>query len=72
MATTAKPRKYKKVSCHTSKTAATGAAKKMRASGTTASVRKTTGGFCVYSAGKRKTGSIKRTGQRISGVRKRK
>ena len=48
-------RKYKKVSCHSKKSTATAAAKKMRAAGKTASVRKTAGsGYCVYSAGKKK------------------
>lgn len=45
-----KARKYKKVSCHKTKTAAKAAAKKMRSAGKTASVR----GTCVYSAGKSK------------------
>ena len=46
----AKKRKYKKVSCHTTKTAAKAAQKKLAASGMTATLR----GNCVYSAGKKK------------------
>lgn len=48
------PRKYRKVSCHTKKSAANKKAKSMRSAGKTASVRKTKGGYCIYSAGKRK------------------
>lgn len=47
-------RKYKKVSCHTTKTAAKKKAMSLRASGKTATVRKTKNGHCVYSAGKKK------------------
>lgn len=47
-------RKYVKQSCHTTKTAAKEAAKKLRAAGKTASVRKTDGKHCVFSAGARK------------------
>lgn len=56
-------RKYKKVSCHTSKTAAKNKAKALRSKGQTAQAR----GKCVYSAGKRKAVTIKKTGQRLSG-----
>ena len=73
MATTSKARKYKKVPCHKTKTTAKAEATKMRSAGKTARVTKTAAGvYCIYSAGKRKTGSIKRTGQKISGIRKRK
>ena len=44
-------RKYKKVSCHTTKSAAKKKAKSMRNGGKTASVRKIGKGYCVYSAG---------------------
>lgn len=47
-------RKYKKVSCHTTKTAAKKKADSMRKSGSTASVRKSGKAFCVFSAGKKK------------------
>lgn len=67
----AKQRKYKKVSCHRTVTAAKKEAKKLQKQGKTAQVRKRKTGACVYSAGKRKTATIKRTGQRISGRRKR-
>ena len=49
-------RKYKKVSCHTTKTAAKKKAASMRKSGKTASVR----GKCVYSAGAAKVGKRRR------------
>jgi sugar/nucleoside kinase (ribokinase family) len=49
-----KKRKYKKVSCHTTVTAAKAAAKRMRAAGKTATVKKGKKGACVYSAGKSK------------------
>lgn len=52
-------RKYKKVSCHTTKTAATQKAKSMRNGGSTASVRKNGKAYCVFSAGKAKTRSRK-------------
>lgn len=68
----ASSRKYKKVSCHKTKTAAKQTAVKMRSGGKTASVRKSGDGYCVFSAGKRKVGTIKRTGQKISGTRRRK
>jgi len=45
-----KKRKYKKVSCHTTKTAAKAAQKKLASKGMTATLR----GNCVYSAGKKK------------------
>jgi len=63
-----KSRKYKKVGCHTSKTAAQNKAKSMRSQGLTAQAR----GKCVYSAGKRKAVTIKKTGQRLSGTRRKK
>lgn len=47
-------RKYKKVSCHKTKAAATKVAKKMRQANKTAKVVKSSGGYCVESAGKRK------------------
>lgn len=47
-------RKYRKVSCHTTKTVAKKKAVSLRNSGSTATVRKTKGGYCVYSAGKKK------------------
>lgn len=50
----AEKRKYKKVSCHTTKTAAKKAATSLRTAGKTASVRKTDGKHCVFSAGARK------------------
>lgn len=50
----AKSRKYSKVSCHTTKTAAKKAAASLRAKGSTASVRKSGKGHCVFSAGKAK------------------
>lgn len=46
----AKPRKYRKVKCFTSVTAAKSEARKMRAAGKTARVQ----GKCVLSAGMRK------------------
>lgn len=61
-----KTRKYKKVSCHTTVTAARKAAKTLQNKGMTASVRKTKSGACVWSAGKSKTSSSK-----VSGTRKR-
>ena len=63
MATT---RKYKKASCHTTKSAAKKKANAMRRKGLTAQVR----GKCVYSAGKRKKVRL-RTGQVLYGTRKR-
>ncbi len=53
MATTA--RKYKKVSCHKTKTAAKKVQKKLHGQNKTAKVVKTSDGYCVESAGKRKT-----------------
>jgi hypothetical protein len=52
----AKKRVYKKVSCHNTKSAATKAAKNMRAAGKTAKVatKNKDGKYCVSSAGKRK------------------
>ena len=48
-------RKYKKLSCHATKTAAKSAAASVRQKGNTAQVRKVAGkGYCVYSAGKMK------------------
>lgn len=46
-------RKYKTVSCHTTKTAAKSAAKRLRASGKTATVasKNKDGKYCVKSAG---------------------
>lgn len=68
----ASSRKYKKVSCHKTKTAAKSAAKTMRGTGKTAQVKKSAAGvYCVYSAGKRKTGTIKRTGQKIGAMKRR-
>ena len=68
-----KARTYRKVSCHKTKSTATSEAKKMRTAGSTARVKKSAAGvYCVYSAGKRKTGKISRTAQRISGMKKRK
>lgn len=49
-----KARKYRKVSCHTTKAAATKAAKELRDKGMTASVRTSGGKSCVFSAGKSK------------------
>jgi len=49
-ATKTATRKYKKVSCHKTKTAAKAAAKKLRAAGKTARVS----GMCVLSAGNKK------------------
>jgi hypothetical protein len=51
-----KKRKYTKVSCHGTKTAAKKAQKKLQAKGMTASVRKDskTGKHCIYSAGKKR------------------
>jgi len=49
-------RKYKKVSCHRTKTAAKKKAESMRNRGMTASVRPSgKSGYCIYSAGKAKT-----------------
>lgn len=48
-------RKYRKTSCHTTKTAAKKKAASMRKAGNTASVRKSGKGYCVWSAGKAKT-----------------
>jgi len=57
----AKTRKYKKVSCHRTKTAAKSEATKMRNSGKTARVTKTgSGTYCVYSAGMRKKAKTRR------------
>lgn len=52
----AKKRVYKKVSCHTTKTAAKKAAEKLRSAGKTATVapKNKDGKYCVKSAGKRK------------------
>lgn len=47
-------RKYKTVSCHTTKTAAKKKQKSMHASGKTASVVKTGKKYCVKSAGSKK------------------
>ena len=47
-------RKYKKVSCHNTKGAANKEAKRLRAAGKTAQVKKNDGKHCVFSAGKRK------------------
>lgn len=58
------PRKYKKVSCHTTKTAATKKAKSMRNGGKTASVRKVGKGYCVFSAGASKAKKKKTTTRR--------
>lgn len=48
-------RKYKKVSCHTTKTAAKKKAASMRKGGKTASVRKSGKAYCVFSAGSAKS-----------------
>lgn len=53
-----KTRKYKKVSCHNTITAAKKAASSLRASGKTASVRKQKKGACVFSAGAAKVSGI--------------
>lgn len=45
-------RKYRKVSCHTTKTAAKKKAASLRKSGSTATVRKAGKAHCVFSAGK--------------------
>lgn len=52
----AKKRTYKKVSCHTTKTAAKKAAESLRKGGKTARVapKNKDGKYCVSSAGKRK------------------
>lgn len=60
-------RRYRKVSCHTSKAAANAAKKKLHTAGQTGTVRKSGSGFCVFSAGKRKRTTIKKTGQTLSG-----
>lgn len=65
-----KTRKYKKVSCHTTVTAARKAAKTLQNKGQTASVRRTKNGACVWSGGKRKIATIKATGQKLSGTRR--
>ena len=65
-----KARKYKKVSCHTSKSAAERAQKALQRKGKTAQLRKSGKGYCLYSAGKRKKVTL-RTGQTLSGTRKR-
>lgn len=54
---TNKARKYKKVSCHKTKTAAKKAAKELRAKGKTAKVV----GLCVHSAGARKKSGKKKS-----------
>ena len=55
--------KFTKKSCHTTKTAATAAAKTVRSKGNKARVVKTAGvGYCVFAGGKSK----------ISGTRKKK
>lgn len=59
MAVAAKKRSYKKVSCHKTKTTAKSEASKMRAAGKTAVVLKSGTGYCIYSAGKRKTAKRK-------------
>lgn len=53
-------RKYKKVSCHTTKTAAKKKQKSMHNAGKTARLAKNDGKWCVESAGKRKTAKKKR------------
>lgn len=65
-----KARKYKKVSCHTTVTAARKAAKTLQNKGMTASVRKTKTGACVWSGGKRKAVKLKATGQTLAGTRR--
>lgn len=52
----AKARKYKKVSCHTTKAAAKKEQAKMHKAGKTASIRKDakTGKQCIFTAGKKK------------------
>jgi len=56
----AKKRPYKKVSCHKTKTTAKSEATKMRSAGKTAIVLKSGSGYCIYSAGKRKTATTKK------------
>lgn len=65
-------RTYRQKTCHTSKSAAERAAKSLRNKGDTAQVKSGFGKHCVYSAGKRKKGTIKRTGQTLSGRRRKK
>lgn len=54
-------RNYKKVSCHTTKTAAKKKADGMRKTGKTAQVRKQGKGYCVFSAGASKAKKKKAT-----------
>lgn len=53
-----KVRKYKKVSCHTTITAAKKAAVTLRNQGKTASIRKQKKGACVFSAGAAKVSGV--------------
>lgn len=48
-------RKYKKISCHRTKTAAKKEQKKQHGKNNTATVRKNGKEWCVFSAGKKKT-----------------
>ena len=64
-----KARKYKKTSCHKTKSAAKRKQKAMHNAGLTA--RLSSDGKCIYSAGKRKKVKL-RTGQTLSGTKKRK
>lgn len=68
---TKETRKYKKVSCHTSTSAARKAANTLRNEGYTAVVKKLKNGACVYSKGKRKVVIITHSKQMLAGVRKR-
>ena len=63
----AKKRKYRTVSCHTTKTAAKKKQSSMHKAGKTAKVVEKAGKWCVASAGKRKNAGKKKT---TSGKRK--
>lgn len=66
-----KTRKYKEIACYTSKTAAKKAQKTMHGKGLTATlVKKANGDTCIKSAGKRKAVTLKKTGQRLAGRKK--
>lgn len=64
-------RNYKKVSCHTTKTAAKKKAQGMRKNGKTAQVRKQGKSYCVFSAGKSKVKKKRKTAKKRTTRRRR-
>jgi len=60
----------KNIGCYPTKSEAKKNQKKEHENGNTAAIRVTKSGYCIYTKGARKKATIKRTGQKIQGRKK--